>query len=603
MLTSIAWLCLWLRVANSFLTTDPYVVSNHHARKQVCARSAGMLQPTFASTPPQSEMSLDENEYEGEGEDADADEGGYSFDEQQQKILDETYKLNLQIAQYARASSVRNKTAAWTAHDILRNKQQYPDTVAYNSVLNAFAKSSSLWNKQVAHVAQELLEEMQQLHKVQVKQNQEWYRRLDYCEDGNNRDDIRSENQQNSDDVEATLKPLTQDELSAGPPRIRVKPNVRSFSTVMDAWGKQGNPAAAQKAEDLLYELEDLYEDRGDVSLQPNSISYNTVITAWAKSGARREGAEKAQALLDEMVRHSFADVISYNAVLHAWARSGLPDAGKRAENILRTMNDVLPNSRTYTTVMDAWGRSYGCPDSARRALALLAELEAQRQSRPTNNMLKPNCVTYSTVIHALALSKTEPLKAHKAFGLLQRMHRLSKEDPNVRPNRVTYNSVLNACATSCPRAVEKSLEEQGMSSNLPSLPSMVRTIYEQLLKIDEKQQPDHFTFGTVLKAVANLFWGEPDQVEFGKHVFVEACSRGHVSFGVLSQLREALPADVYRELLPPEAISPERSEPLMNHIPKEWTRNMQEDKSRRRLADTNYASGRNSTNTSTSIG
>ena len=535
------------------------------------------------------------------------------FNQQQQEILDETYALNLKIAQLARASSARNKTAAWMAHDILRTQQKFPDTVAYNSVLKAFAKSSSFHNKQAANVAQEILEEMQQLYSEQLVKNQEWYTRLDCCNtdvDGNSSASIEQQQQQqpqqpqqrqnglNKNKASDNISPLTSEELSAGPPLIRVKPNVRSFSTVMDAWGKQSNPAAAEKAQDLLFELEDIYVDTGDVAMQPNSISYNTVITAWSKAGAGKEGAEKAQSLLDEMIRYKFADVISYNAVLHAWARSGVPDAGKYAEDILRSMhgNGVVPNARTYTTTMDAWSRSFGCPESTKRAMALLSELEnLQRQGHPSsagNKWMKPNCVTYSTVINSLALSKTEPLKAHKAFGLLQRMNRLGKEDFEVRPNRVTYNSVLNACATSCPTAVKKCLEEQGMSSSLPTLPAMVRTIYDQLLTVETRQEPDHFTFGTVLKAVANLFWGEPDQVEFGKQVFLEACQRGQVSFGVLSQLRQAVSADVYRELLPEEAISPDRSEPLMNHIPKEWTRNVKEDKSRRRRNSMNDSGG-----------
>ena len=589
-------------------------LNNRIITTEYCSKSSQPFQFAVFSSADSADGSIVSAIEDGEGGDKETEvakksntEDQNPFNQQQQEILDETYALNLKIAQLARASSARNKTAAWMAHDILRTQQKFPDTVAYNSVLKAFAKSSSFHNKQAANVAQEILEEMQQLYSEQLVKNQEWYTRLDCCNtdvDGNSSASIEQQQQPqrqnglNKNKASDNISPLTSEELSAGPPLIRVKPNVRSFSTVMDAWGKQSNPAAAEKAQDLLFELEDIYVDTGDVAMQPNSISYNTVITAWSKAGAGKEGAEKAQTLLDEMIRYKFADVISYNAVLHAWARSGVPDAGKYAEDILRSMhgNGVVPNARTYTTTMDAWSRSFGCPESTKRAMALLSELEnLQRQGHPSsagNKWMKPNCVTYSTVINSLALSKTEPLKAHKAFGLLQRMNRLGKEDFEVRPNRVTYNSVLNACATSCPTAVKKCLEEQGMSSSLPTLPAMVRTIYDQLLTVETRQEPDHFTFGTVLKAVANLFWGEPDQVELGKQVFLEACQRGQVSFGVLSQLRQAVSADVYRELLPEEAISPDRSEPLMNHIPKEWTRNVKEDKSRRRRNSMNDSGG-----------
>jgi hypothetical protein len=270
-------------------------------------------------------------------------------------------------------------------------------------------------------------------------------------------------------------------------------------------------------------------------------------------------------------------DVISYNGVVHAWARSGSPQAGERAEQVLRNMTTVPPNARTYSTVMDAWSRSFAtCPDSAARAHALLTEMEQRSASDST---MKPDYVSYSTVVNAYALSKTEPLKAHKAFSILQRMHRLARNgDANVRPNRVTYNSVLNACATSCPLAVQDHLHKHDLDSKLPTLPDMVRKLYRQLLVKDDQLRPDHFTFGTVLKAVANLFWGEPDQVEFGKTVFEEACARGQVSFGVLWQLRQAMPVDIYRELLPPNALCGEPEKTLMNHIPKEWKYNVREE-------------------------
>jgi hypothetical protein len=283
-------------------------------------------------------------------------------------------------------------------------------------------------------------------------------------------------------------------------------------------------------------------------------------------------------------------DVISYNGVLHAWARSGLPNAGERSEQLLRAMPAGVANGRTYTTVMDAWSRSFAaCPNSAQRAHALLIEME-QMAAGDSQSPMKPNYVSYSTVVNAYALSKTEPLKAHKAFSLLQRMHRLAKNgDPNVRPNRVTYNSVLNACATSCPTAVKDHMHKNDLDSKLPTLPDMVRKLYTQLLEKDDNLRPDHFTFGTVLKAVANLFWGEPDQVEFGKTVFEEACARGQVSFGVLWQLRQAMPVEIYRDLLPPNALVGEPEKTLMNHIPKEWKYNVREE-SRRYKPNNNRA-------------
>lgn len=473
-----------------------------------------------------------------------------SVDADETGTRDETYESNLLIASLASKCSPRKAAPAKKAFDLLKS-QQFPDTVGYNSVLKALAKTSSSYNKEAACKAQELLEEMEELFDIQYGENMAWYHSL-------------------------KQEKLSEAELSLGPPRIRVKPNFRSYSTVMDAWARQNNPTGAQEAQNLLEQLKEMYSQTGDVALQPNVISYNTVINGWAKAGAKEKGAIIGEVLLHEM--GDSADVISYNAAMHAWAKSGISEAGERAERLLRSMKTVKPNGRTYNTAMHAWSRSYETAQSAKRAHSLLLEMEKMAESDPS---MTPECISYSTVVNAYALSKSEPLKAHKAFGLLQRMHRLAKDNPKVRPNGVTYNSVLNACATSCPVAVKDKLQEKNLKEKLPALPDMVRNIYNQLLE-DENLHPDHFTFGTVLKAVANLFWGDPDQVEFGKRVFEEACKRGQVSFGVLSQLRQAMPGEVFRDLLPAEAMSPKHSDVLLNKIPKDWTRNVREENRRK---------------------
>jgi len=300
-------------------------------------------------------------------------------------------------------------------------------------------------------------------------------------------------------------------------------------------------------------------------------------------------------------------DVISYNAVLHAWARSGAPNAGERAEQILRSM-PIEPNARSYTTAIDAWSRSMaptatntsssGGGSPAIRAHALLDELKDLYQQRKYNNdHLKPNCVSYSSCIHAYALSK-EPLKARRAYQLLQEMLSLGENDPRVLPNRVTYNSVLNACATSSPlhttmasqgSADDEENDNEGAGEDTGSLQRIVQTLYHQLIsektrdsdKSNDNQPtnnnhrltPDHFTFGTVLKACANnIFWNDPS---FAIQVFREACKQGQVSLGVLVQLRQAVPGHVLQELLSAEAYNPRSRQFSMDYVPDSWKRNV----------------------------
>jgi hypothetical protein len=346
-------------------------------------------------------------------------------------IQEDTYQTNLQISNLATLAP-QNSSAADAALQLLQ-KLPHPDTVTYNGVLKAFAKSPSLKG---AQKAQDLLEKMEREHYQQ-----------------------KALKEQNDDFP------------------VLITPNVRTYSTVMDAWSRRSGkvPNAAEHANDILEKLESLYEETGDSNFQPNTISYNTVIAAYAKDGGQ---ANEALALLKKM--GPLADVISYNAVLLAFARSGLPDAGERAEALLREMQTV--NARSYTTVIDAWSRS-NAEDKAERAYSLLQEME-DAYEKTQDLKIRPNCISYSTVINAYALSK-DPRKAQKSWNILKRMRQLSDSGKNTHaaPSLITYNSVLNACATSVPIAQLQ-------------IKQMVHSLYTEIMDSPDLQA-DHFTYGT----------------------------------------------------------------------------------------------------------
>jgi pentatricopeptide repeat protein len=505
----------------------------------------------------------------------------------------ETHQVNLELAKLAnqcgKSGGGRHcRTLALTAYDLLQN-MTYPDTVGYNSVLNAFAKSAASANSfpspasssatsnyhdvrsvSAAERAQMLLKEMMTIHDAQSAARHDWYGKRD-------------------------KKELTVDELKGGPPRIRVKPNVRSFSTVMDAWSRTGHvPETLQ----VLQAMEERYKTTMDDAVRPNTFSYNTVLVAHAKSRGGKVAAEQAQQFLEHTMPDP--DVISYNVLLTCWARSGVPQAGVRAEDILRDM-PIQPNAKSYATVMDAWSRSR-TEESAARAHGLLKELQ-QLYDETGDEQLRPNCVCYSSVIHAYAISK-EPHKAHRAYALLQEMKIKGQTDPHVLPNTVTFNSVLNACATSWPLSsyagtIKDERNKDSRSGDNDdgelSLRTMVQNLYQELVNEERQEEitsrtprqkskqrqltPDHFTFGTVLKACENnIFWDDPS---FGITVFQEACRRGQVSLGVLIQLRQACPMSVC-DLLPPKAYDPKTRQFDMAYIPEAWKRNVKERTDRR---------------------
>jgi len=539
----------------------------------------------------------------------------------------------------------QHRNHAHIAEQILDLLQQIhaTDTIAYNTVINAYAKSNL---PDSAQRAESILGRMERVHRDQLEALRCW--EVEEMEEGMRGDTMKG----GSGGMYAVHRRLP-------PPEVTVKPNVRTYSTVIDAYSRIAgvDSDAAEAAQSLLQHLSSLYtsssssssESARDEELKPNIISYNTVLNAWAKTGTVH-GAMMATKLLEEMEENTHSenrtdhsdmigvDVISYNAVIHAWARCGSDDSGERAEKILRRMQRnareaqeeprqrdeceddgaadvtiarnadgdasiVHPNTRTYSSVIDAWSRS-DHPNAARRAHQILNEMENQYAQTGDINV-RPNTVAYSTVINAHARSRDMERKARSALGVLKKMEKLYRSGENIeaKPTIVSYNSVLNTCASTYGLGSSGGVDTSSRTESGPSYQSstpmiagdecqpnyhqllvldIVKRLYHQIISPQSKVHADHFTYGTVLKACANLTSprdGDDETLAFIRRVFSRCCDDGQVSFGVCFQLRQAVPTSLYRELIPPEAMDARNGHFVMSCLPPEWSRNVKEKK------------------------
>jgi pentatricopeptide repeat protein len=76
---------------------------------------------------------------------------------------------------------------------------------------------------------------------------------------------------------------------------FRKQPNVRTYTTLISAWARSKDRQAAKRAEQLLYEMKDLYDKRkeqgpsylrnGEETTKPNVRTYTAVIQALSRSG------------------------------------------------------------------------------------------------------------------------------------------------------------------------------------------------------------------------------------------------------------------------------------------------------------------------------
>ena len=340
-------------------------------------------------------------------------------------------------------------------------------------------------------------------------------------------------------------------------------PDVITYTALISAWGRQGNPWKAEKVlEDLLYEYDQSSPD--NQNLKPNTRTVSTILSAWAKqSKDRPEAAERAEMWMKRISEDYGVDpnVYSYSIVLDAWAKSKNSDSPDRARAILDHMNSsssVRPNELTYTSVVNA----YATHGRAEEAEALLMEMlddprlpnpdmytfssvlsawsnllkntnngpqsgsvaeAAKRAERLfslmhdlyNSNVLKspPNVVCYGNVLTCLARS-SDPGAAKSAEAILRMMETSKNDNHNIEgPNLICYNNVMNAWARqaktndSAVVRVEALLNEleQSFSSNMDGMAEHDDKDQGQRSRNQGKSslRPDNWSYGALMKAIA----------------------------------------------------------------------------------------------------
>mmetsp|Transcript_29251 Transcript_29251/g.32845 ORF Transcript_29251/g.32845 Transcript_29251/m.32845 type:complete len:895 (+) Transcript_29251:105-2789(+) len=227
-----------------------------------------------------------------------------------------------------------------------------------------------------------------------------------------------------------------------------------SFNLVLSAWARQRSLEGARRADILLQILLKTSDDYPNI--RADSYSYSNVLNAYAKSGGKRRAALRAEELLHQMeVRMKITTDVCHNAVMDCWSLSGDDDAGRRANIILTKLEEnkerniklisnttrLPPPSRiAYNICMKAWARS--------KNGALHAHKLLNRMQTSDDEDLHPDKISFSTCIDAYCRS-TSNLTANteKAEKLLYQMEQASPKNPSIRPDVVTYTSVLYSYA------------------------------------------------------------------------------------------------------------------------------------------------------------
>jgi pentatricopeptide repeat protein len=366
-----------------------------------------------------------------------------------------------------------------------------PDVHSYNTVLNAYAKSKEPGS---AQRAERLFEDMIIKYEVHGRKRLKpdtisFTTVIDaLSKDNNNR-------QQNARKAEALLWRM----LSVGDASIR--PNVKTFTAVINAYARDASIESSQRAEALLKSMQEC------VNVAPNIFTYNAVLNSFAKCGL----AEKAEELLQHIIveKKLRVDKLSFNACIEAWAKKRLPVSADKAESFLSQMHDlskrggydkIQPDLITYHTVLSAICNS-GDDNCGRRAEALLQRMIASPLSAGAP---KPDIICYNIVLKAWSHSTTfnSPERAENLLRLMCLKHQ-SRSGP--KPDVISFNATLFCWAKSKRPDKIKRIIQLFQEVKDPS------SIFGRL-----RVKPDLITYNTVIKAfnTASLTVSKDDKME-----------------------------------------------------------------------------------------
>ncbi len=100
-----------------------------------------------------------------------------------------------------------------------------------------------------------------------------------------------------------------------------LKPNTRTYTSLIDCWAKSGEPVAARKAEQILITMQAKYEQTGDPAAKPNTHTANAVMNACAfttKPESKSDALSIAFRVFEWLVvqRNISPDAYSYTIML-----------------------------------------------------------------------------------------------------------------------------------------------------------------------------------------------------------------------------------------------------------------------------------------------
>eukprot|EP00536_Pseudo-nitzschia_multiseries_P012335 jgi/Psemu1/326771/estExt_fgenesh1_pg.C_4660016 len=177
-------------------------------------------------------------------------------------------------------------------------------------------------------------------------------------------------------------------------PRRYPKPNVRTFTSILIALSKEHSINAAEEAERLLLQMQELNDAPYNLNTRPNTVTYNAVMNCWASlsfPSSIRERRQKQQHK-HQTAKGNAKIKRKANGIAVDQNENGHHRFGRKAEFVLRSMQGLGPDERPNTVSYNIVMRAYS--NDMVKAEELVRDM--------IDNGLEPTEHTFKTLIHVL---------------------------------------------------------------------------------------------------------------------------------------------------------------------------------------------------------
>ena len=140
----------------------------------------------------------------------------------------------------------------------------------------------------------------------------------------------------------------------------RLIPNVKSYTSAINAWARSSDVNAANLAKSLLYRMDYIYQS-GEANLKPDVMCYRSVINTFSRKGDVKSIMNLLHLMQCESANITL-DTKCYTSIIHAFSKSNDMNSASYARKLLDEMNlfqiegleGVSPNTFSYTAVINA---------------------------------------------------------------------------------------------------------------------------------------------------------------------------------------------------------------------------------------------------------